>query len=147
MKTLIFIIKQLWVELLPAIKEYPLTALFTLLFVFSHFYMNSIGEYLRDDDIWIERIGRGWSVMGRECYSEPDLRGTYTECEDVEISDNYDNYLQAYEEKRKLLNWRKNELESKDFFRLRYLPKLLLEALELIFAGLAIISYFRKKKY
>lgn len=147
MKTLILIIKQLWIELRPAIKKYPLTAVFMLLFVFSYFYTNRISKYLRDDNIWIERNGWGWCIMAKDCNSEQDLRGTYTECEDVEISDIYDTYQQAFKEKRRLLNERKKELESKDILNLRFLPKLLVNGLYLIFAGLAFAAYIKKKRY
>jgi hypothetical protein len=145
MRTVILFFTQLWEELRPAIKEYPLTAFFTLLFVFSYFYTNRISKYLRDDDIWIDRNEWGWCIMANDCNSEQDLRGSYTECEDIVISDSFDTYEQAFKEKRRLLNWRKKELESRDFLNLRLLPILLVNGLYLIFAGLALASYIREE--
>jgi len=147
MKTLFLTFKHLWGDLRLAMKEYPLTALFTLLFILSYFYTNRIDKYLSDDKIWIEKKEWGWCLMAMDCNSEQDLRGSYTECEDVEISDIYDTFGQAMREKRRLLNLRKKELESRDFLNLRILPILLVDSLHIIFGILAFIFYPRKRKY
>ncbi len=138
--------KQLFKELYSGFKKYPTASVFLILTLYIKFYHHQISNYLDQEKIEIEFNDIGWCLVVDECISDQNIRGTYTECDEVEISDTFETYQEAYREKKKLLDIQNKKLTSYDYLNLRLLGKTTVGLLYLPLLVLSIYFFFKKDR-
>lgn len=138
--------KKLFDYTLDSMNQFPIASFLFIISITLYFYTNRISDLIKENsDISVDEIDGGWGLNVRQCTTEPDLMGSYTECDDVLISEIYDTEEAAEKEKQRILKSIQNDLERKDVLNFRYLGSFFIYFPCIIIAGIAIYDVMRLK--